>query len=201
MARRFLSIKNFGKYQHYKNRNPPWIRLYYAILDDPSFTALDEVQQSRLMKLFLIASKQNNEILDDPYYLAKMMRVVEPVDITPLIKAGFLLASCKRRASIPLAKSSLISDSSDSSDNSYQIVQPALAQRATQGKRAIHDDDKPTEKHFSLGKRLGIDVGPEWGKFKNYCLAHDKRYANFEAAFRNWIANSVGYREKHHAVR
>ncbi len=56
--------------------------------------------------------------------------------------------------------------------------------------RSISDDDKPSEKHFNFGRTLGIDVGPEWGKFKNYCLAHDKRYANFEAAFRNWLANA-----------
>ncbi len=56
--------------------------------------------------------------------------------------------------------------------------------------RSISDDDKPSEKHFNFGQSLGLDVGPEWGKFKNYCLAHDKRYANFEAAFRNWLANA-----------
>ena len=59
------------------------------------------------------------------------------------------------------------------------------------GLRPISDDDKPTEKHREFAKSLGIDPGPEWGKFKNYCLAHDKRYANFEAAFRNWLANAV----------
>lgn len=58
------------------------------------------------------------------------------------------------------------------------------------GKRAISEEDRPTERHVSFAKTLGLDAGPEWGKFKNYCLAHDKRYANFEAAFRNWLANA-----------
>jgi hypothetical protein len=59
------------------------------------------------------------------------------------------------------------------------------------GKRAISDDDKPTDRHFALAMQLGVDLGPEWGKFKNYCKAHDKRYADFEAAFRNWIAKAA----------
>jgi hypothetical protein len=58
------------------------------------------------------------------------------------------------------------------------------------GKRDITDEDRPTDKHRDFAKLLGVDVGPEWGKFKNYCLAHGKQYANFEAAFRNWLANS-----------
>lgn len=69
------------------------------------------------------------------------------------------------------------------------------------GKRPISDADGPTEKHFALGQQLGVNVGPEWGKFKNYCLAHDKRYANFEAAFRNWIANAPNMKGGSHAVR
>ena len=48
-----------------------------------------------------------------------------------------------------------------------------------------------SDNHRAFAKTLGIDVGPEWGKFKNYCLAHGKRYINFEAAFRNWLANST----------
>lgn len=58
------------------------------------------------------------------------------------------------------------------------------------GKRPISEEDKPTDKHFEFGRLIGVEVGPEWGKFKNYCLAHDKRYANYEAAFRNWLANA-----------
>lgn len=57
-------------------------------------------------------------------------------------------------------------------------------------KRGIQESDGPTEKHTRLALTLGIAIGPEWGKFKNYCLAHDKRYANFEAAFRNWLVTA-----------
>ena len=59
------------------------------------------------------------------------------------------------------------------------------------GKRAIRDDDKPTPKNIEFARSLQIDVGPAWGRFKNYCLAHDARYANFEAAFRNWLASPL----------
>jgi len=62
--------------------------------------------------------------------------------------------------------------------------------RAGRGKRAIDDTDAPTEKCRNLATKWRLDVGHEWGKFKNYCLAHDARYANFESAFRNWLANA-----------
>jgi len=30
----FLAVKNFERFQHYKDRNPPWIKLHAAVLDD-----------------------------------------------------------------------------------------------------------------------------------------------------------------------
>ena len=61
--------------------------------------------------------------------------------------------------------------------------------RPKRGKRPISEEDRPTEAHKLLAEQLNINLGAEWGKFKNHCLAHDKRYANFESAFRNWLAN------------
>ena len=94
----FVSIKNLEKYQHYTHRNPPWVKLYYSLLDDPAFLALDEVQQCRYIKLIMLASRQMNCISTDPEYLGRVMRIAEQVDVTPLIDAGFLIASRKRQS-------------------------------------------------------------------------------------------------------
>ena len=87
-----------------------------------------------------------------------------------------------------LCSSLLLSSSPTLQSSDIKINGHAKAKRLL---REISDDDKPTEKHFDFGRSIKVDVGPEWGKFKNYCLAHGKKYVNFEAAFRNWLANSV----------
>lgn len=99
MLPQYVSIKNLEKYQHYTHRNPPWVKLHYSLLDDPAFLALDEVQQCRYIKLIMLASRQMNCISTDPEYLGRVMRVSEQVDVTPLIDAGFLIASRKRQSS------------------------------------------------------------------------------------------------------
>jgi len=35
-----MKIKNWHKFQHYKHRNPPWIKLHRGLLDDPEWFAL-----------------------------------------------------------------------------------------------------------------------------------------------------------------
>lgn len=92
--------------------------------------------------------------------------------------------------SIPHGSSPYPVPDSDSSLSSLKSEEGEDRVKGDRGKRPWHEDLKPTEKHFEFGKVLQVNVGSEWGKFKNYCLAHDKRYANYEAAFRNWLVNA-----------
>lgn len=57
--------------------------------------------------------------------------------------------------------------------------------------RAITKEDKPSPDNIALAQLLRIDVGHEWAKFKANCETHDKRYANFESAFRKWLLNNA----------
>jgi hypothetical protein len=99
----FLSLKHLERFQHYKNRNPTWVKLYYSLLDDPEFIALGEQDRLHYIMCILIASRCDNRIPNDPSYLARMMRLPGEIDVTPLIDAGFLIASRKHRAIKPLA--------------------------------------------------------------------------------------------------
>lgn len=96
----FLSIKNFEKYQHYKQRNPPWIKLYYELLDDDDFISMSITSRHHYMTLLLIAGRKNNLITNDMKYLRKVMRLDIDPDLTELFDSGFLIASRKQSTSI-----------------------------------------------------------------------------------------------------
>ena len=55
-----LKIKNWSNYQHYKTRNPPWIRLHKGIIDDPDWHELDGASAKVLVMLWLIASEDKS---------------------------------------------------------------------------------------------------------------------------------------------
>lgn len=87
---KYLRVRNWEKYQHYKDRNPPWIKLYKTLLDDPEYLRLTDVQKCHLIHLFLYASQQDNRIPYADDVLTKILNVDEPVQVDPLIEAGFL---------------------------------------------------------------------------------------------------------------
>ena len=50
-------IKNWNKFQHFKDRRPPWVKLYRDLLDDLDWFELDPVSSKNLINLWLIASE------------------------------------------------------------------------------------------------------------------------------------------------
>jgi len=56
MTDEYYYVRNWWKFQHYHNRRPPWIKLHRTIETDPAFQSLSEIDQYRLIKLWLCAS-------------------------------------------------------------------------------------------------------------------------------------------------
>lgn len=204
---RFLSVAHNERYQHYgTRRNPPWIKLYREFLTDYELCQLSVASRLFFACCFILASEGTNKIPFDLAYLSKRVGFdVSESIVTPLIDCGMLLASgASRVLASSESRSTLLLSSSLSSPN-QDLKTPDLqsnshTKKKGNGKRPWSDDLQPSEKHHRLAKEWGVDLGFEWGKFKNYCLSHGKGYVDYEATFRNWLAGAYERKGKHHAL-
>lgn len=87
-----FAVKNFEKFQHYKDRSPPWIRLYNSLLDDYEFGRLPDASKAHLLAIWLLASRYENKIPYDPEWVARRINATSPVDLDGLAEAGFIVA-------------------------------------------------------------------------------------------------------------
>ena len=87
---RLLAVKNWNEFQHYKKRNPPWIKMHRAILDDYAFLSMPDVCKGHLMHLWLFASQNNGLVPYDIPFLERKL-FVSGLDLDRLIEAGFLI--------------------------------------------------------------------------------------------------------------
>lgn len=55
---------------------------------------------------------------------------------------------------------------------------------------AIPDDWKPSEKHQQYAAEGDLDLSTEAFRFRNHALTHDRRCANWNAAFTNWLSKA-----------
>ena len=100
---RTLTVKNFERFQHYKDRSPPWIKLYYELLTDYAFLALAPATQRDLLMIWLLASRHDGVLPYDERYIRQGIRARRRVDLASLIDAGFLVP-VEQDASVPLAE-------------------------------------------------------------------------------------------------
>lgn len=90
MSVKFFAVKNFEQFQHYKDRSPPWIKLYNDVLDDYLFSNLPDSTKAHLMQIWLLASKNNNKLPLDPQWIGQRISARTKVDLDALIDAGFI---------------------------------------------------------------------------------------------------------------
>lgn len=86
----YLMIRNWGKYQHYSNRNPPWIKLHNSLLDDYEYGCLQDDSKILLLSLFLLASRTDNRIPYDVEWIKSKAMLKGELDFQPLFEMGFI---------------------------------------------------------------------------------------------------------------
>lgn len=104
MAR--IQPNNWHELQHYKDRDPSWIKLHKKLLDNYEFHCLPVASRALAPMLWLVASDSKEGIIDaDPKKLGYRLRMT-PKEVTdalnPLIDGGFFCVL--QDASEPLAE-------------------------------------------------------------------------------------------------
>jgi hypothetical protein len=88
-----IAPKNWRDFQHYKDRNPPWIRLHKSLLDNYEFQCLPVASRALAPMLWLLASDSVDGVIDaDEAKLAFRLRMsIDEVSaaLKPLIDNGF----------------------------------------------------------------------------------------------------------------
>ena len=87
---KFLAVKNWKDFQHYGKRNPPWIKLHRAVVDDYAFCSLPDGAKGHLMLLWLYASQNNGRVpVDIPFLENKLS--ISNLNLDELTAHGFFI--------------------------------------------------------------------------------------------------------------
>lgn len=96
-----LLVKNWTEFQHYKDRNPPWIKLHRSLLDDYDFARLPDASKAHLMLLWLFASQNGGKIPEDAKFLQRKLGLEKPPDLKAFVNQRLLIP--EQDASKPLS--------------------------------------------------------------------------------------------------
>ena len=88
-----LVVRNWRQFQHYRDRNPPWIKLHFDLLSSRDWVTLPDPSRVLIVACMLIASRNDGHIDDSPTgleYLRHVAYIHGKIDLKPLIDCGFL---------------------------------------------------------------------------------------------------------------
>ena len=168
----YLSVKNWEEFQHYKDRDPPWIKLHRRILDDYDFSCLHDASKAHLILIWVLASQVNNKIPNDEKWIRNKTGVRDKIDINTLIDKGFLI--CKRDDSKSIAECSLKTE--------------AETDKKTKAKKNLEEEFEEEFWPIAVNKKARGSAR------KAYLAARNK--ISKEELLRAWTVHNAAWKEK-----
>lgn len=84
-----LRIREWAKYQHYRDRNPPWIKLHIELITSFTWIALDDASRLLAVICMMLAGRTDNKIPLDRDFIQRSAYLKKRPNIQPLIDCGF----------------------------------------------------------------------------------------------------------------
>lgn len=180
---KFITIKNFEKFQHYKDRNPPWIKLYNDLLDDYNFARLQDASKLHLILLWLLASRSDNRIPADEKWISARINATSKVNLRELLSSGFITVIDDDSAMLADSKQSACLETEGERETEIK-KEGARTRVSLEELSTTHIVDWLAKKRKS-GRYKNHDPDFVLEKFKDYCLANNVKYTDYVAAYRN----------------
>jgi len=89
-TRKFIRIVNWGTFQHYKDRNPPWIKLHRDMITSRTWVTADDASRVLVIACMVLAAETNNKIPFDAEFIRRRAYLSCDPDFTQLIDAQFI---------------------------------------------------------------------------------------------------------------
>lgn len=194
-----ICVVGFDRLQHYKDRNPPWIKLYGDLLDNYDFCCLQDASKWLALGLMILASKNGNRIPADPRWIAsKLSCTVAKIDLQPLVIAGLITMEqdasevLEQDASkvLDLARSREERQRREETEGETEQKKKARARRGGPEWFVCPDDwTGPKERHQTRAAALNLDLERQARKFR----AHEFKESHVDAdrTFDKWLENAA----------
>ena len=180
-------VKNWTKFQHYKDRNPPWIKLHVEILASEDWVTLADASKLLAVVCMIIAAKNDGRVPNNPDYIKRVAYLDKVPNLTPLVQCGFL--------SNPLAdasESKRVQADARPETEAYSTETEDTHTPRAKGSR-LAPTWKPSEKNHSLGRELNLtdgEIADAATRFREYFHSPDAARPvkkDWDGAFSRWL--------------
>src|SRR5262249_40129317 len=153
ITKQIIRVVNWAKFQHYKDRNPPWIKLHRELLISRTWLTADDASRVLAIVCMVLAAETGNKIPLDIAYIKRRAYLNQEPDFPQLIPSQFSeIVDASGTASNVLGDASAL----------HTNARPETETEAEAETQA--EAEAETEKRQRRAKRSGADVRslPDW---------------------------------------
>jgi len=187
-----LIPKNWAVFQHYKDRNPPWIKLHRETLNDRTYMTLPIASKALAPLMWLLASESKSGVfdgsVDDLMFRLHITKKEYEDGVKPLIDKGFfeiasgVLADCEQDAR-----------PETETERETETKKEVEVKQRTKGSRLSTDFVLPEDWiMFCQTERPDLNPQKVFDSFKDYWIAKSGNQGvklDWTATWRNWVRN------------
>ena len=140
-----FKVKNWNEFQHYKDRNPPWIKLHNQLLDDYEFEMLADATKGHLLCIWMLASRTNNEMMFDHKWIARKIGASSKVDLDLLLDSGFIELQEAEQTASNMQQKTIVSVPSEEKRREETETEKSRGKKNAQALDYSLWDSQPTE--------------------------------------------------------
>ena len=193
----YLAIREWGAYQHYRDRSPPWIKLHRSLLTSPTWVSMDDANRVLAVAIMLLAAATDNRIMADATYIQRVAYLNKRPDWSKLVAIGFLEIIDENGAA-----STNLADASSPHTNALPEGETEQRQSRAEdnGKRAkpkvrLDPTWQPSVEDRAIAESLGHNPDEITPEFVDWNIANGILSTNWSLNFRNRCRQLARYRD------
>jgi hypothetical protein len=185
-----MKIKNYNKFQHFKDRRPPWIKLHRELLDQRDISLISDRSFRVLIGLWLLASEDDSMkgCLPEIPEIAFRLRMPESDIVKSFQELKHFIVdvdikTISERYQVDDPETETETETKKETEREGEEENPT-----SQGTRLKNDWELPDEwAIWAKQERPDLNINQVADGFKDYWISEAKAKADWFATWRNWI--------------
>lgn len=205
---KFIRIVNWDRFQHYKNRNPPWIKLHRELLTSRTWATLDDASRVLAIALMMLAAATGNKIPLDPTYIRRVAYLNQDPDLSGLLATEFIEivdnSGCASASLADASKPHTNARPEKEAEKETEVERecganappPAPPSARKSRSTQMPAGFRPNAGHQTLAQELGVDLETAFAAFTDHHLAKGSVFKDWDRAFNTWLRREPKFAPK-----
>jgi hypothetical protein len=189
-------IVEWDRYQHYKDRDPPWIKLHRDLLTSQTWVTLADSSRVLAVACMLIAAGTDNRIPANAAYLKRRAYLNKEPDFSPLVACGFVeYINDNENKDVADASNTLASASNMLASATECSSEKRRGRVEKRRGETLPEDWSPTPEQLEYAKQQGCaDPADTAERFKLHHRSKGTLGKDWNAGFQYWCRNEKNFK-------